>query len=35
VKPSPSEYETAHYAALIALGVLISVAMFLWDRRRK
>ena len=31
----PSEYAASHYAALIALGVLISVAMFLWDRRRK
>jgi hypothetical protein len=31
----PSEYVSTHYAALIAAGVAISLAMFLWDRRRK
>lgn len=30
-----SEYAASHYAALILLGVLISVAMFFWDRRQK
>ena len=33
MKPSP--YVTEHYVALNLLGVAISVAMFLWDRRRK
>lgn len=31
----PSDYVAAHRAALIAAGIVISVAMFLWDRRRK
>jgi len=31
----PSEFAASHYAALIVVGALISVAMFLWDRRRK
>lgn len=31
----PAGYTTAQYAAMIALGVLISIAMFLRDRRQK
>jgi hypothetical protein len=31
----PAGYTTAQFAALIALGVLISAAMFLWERRAK
>lgn len=31
----PSGYASDHHAALIALGALISLAMFLWDRRPK
>jgi len=30
-----SAYAVDHYVALIVVGALISVAMFLWDRRRK
>lgn len=30
----PSAYVGDHYAALIVIGVIISVAMFLWDRRK-
>jgi hypothetical protein len=31
----PSGYAADHYVALILAGALISVAMFLWDRRRR